>query len=67
MPYTALPLPDRVQMDPDASLTAAQRHLAASLSAISGHYMGEHWLASFALLALRPEFSISRPQRARVQ
>jgi hypothetical protein len=33
---------------------AAQRHLAASLPFIAGNYMGEHWLASFALLALRP-------------
>jgi hypothetical protein len=33
---------------------AAERHLAASLPFIAGHYMGEHWLASFALLALRP-------------
>ena len=33
---------------------SAERHLAASLPFITGHYMGEHWLASFALLALRP-------------
>jgi hypothetical protein len=31
---------------------AAARHLAASLQHISGDYMGEHWLATFALLAL---------------
>lgn len=31
---------------------AAERHLAASLPAVEGDYMGEHWLASFALLAL---------------
>jgi hypothetical protein len=31
---------------------AADRHLAASLPHITGDYMGEHWLASFALLAL---------------
>jgi hypothetical protein len=31
---------------------AAETHLAASLPHISGDYMGEHWLASFALLAL---------------
>lgn len=30
----------------------AERHLAASLSHVEGDYMGEHWLASFALLAL---------------
>jgi hypothetical protein len=31
---------------------AAQAHLAASLPHVVGDYMGEHWLASFALLAL---------------
>ncbi|HEX5378218.1 MAG TPA: DUF2891 domain-containing protein [Phenylobacterium sp.] len=31
---------------------AAERHLAASLPHVAGDYMGEHWLASFALLAL---------------
>ena len=31
---------------------AASVHLAAALPHISGDYMGEHWLASFALLAL---------------
>jgi len=31
---------------------AADDHLAASLPHVSGDYMGEHWLASFALLAL---------------
>ncbi|MCW6536785.1 DUF2891 domain-containing protein [Sphingomonas lycopersici] len=38
---------------------AADRHLAASLDAVAGDYMGEHWLASFALLALgdRPALS----------
>ncbi|MES2001570.1 MAG: DUF2891 domain-containing protein [Pseudomonadota bacterium] len=30
----------------------AQTHLAAALPHLSGDYMGEHWLASFALLAL---------------
>jgi hypothetical protein len=30
----------------------AETHLAASLEAVEGDYMGEHWLASFALLAL---------------
>jgi hypothetical protein len=32
---------------------AAAQHLAAGLPAVVGDYMGEHWLASFALLALR--------------
>ncbi|WPZ03002.1 DUF2891 domain-containing protein [Blastomonas marina] len=31
----------------------AQRHLEAALPHVTGDYMGEHWLASFALLALR--------------
>jgi hypothetical protein len=31
---------------------AADRHLAAALPHVAGDYMGEHWLASFALLAL---------------
>jgi hypothetical protein len=30
----------------------AERHLAAALPHVAGDYMGEHWLASFALLAL---------------
>jgi hypothetical protein len=33
---------------------AAERHLAASLPHVEGDYLGEHWLASFALLALSP-------------
>ena len=32
----------------------AERHLEAAMPHISGDYMGEHWLASFALLALLP-------------
>lgn len=31
---------------------AAQTHLAAAMPHVAGDYMGEHWLASFALLAL---------------
>ncbi|HJT62515.1 MAG TPA: DUF2891 domain-containing protein [Burkholderiales bacterium] len=35
---------------------AAQRHLAAALPhVVGGHYAGEHWLASFATLALSEE------------
>jgi hypothetical protein len=34
------------------ALGAAERHLAASLPHVAGDYMGEHWLATFALLAL---------------
>lgn len=37
----------------DAALTAlADRHLAAAMDHVAGDYMGEHWLASFALLAI---------------
>ena len=31
---------------------AVDDHLAAALPHLAGDYMGEHWLASFALLAL---------------
>ena len=34
------------------ALKAAEMHLAASLPHVAGDYMGEHWLASFAVLAL---------------
>jgi hypothetical protein len=40
--------------DPFATVAeaAAEDHMAASLPHVAGDYMGEHWLASFALLAL---------------
>ena len=34
---------------------AAERHLAAAMPHLAGDYAGEHWLASFALLALLPD------------
>lgn len=34
------------------ALKAAEDHLDAALPHVTGDYMGEHWLASFALLAL---------------
>lgn len=34
------------------ALDAAEAHLSAALPHVTGDYMGEHWLASFALLAL---------------
>jgi hypothetical protein len=34
---------------------AAEEHLAAALPHVAGDYMGEHWLASFALLAMMAE------------
>jgi len=36
----------------DAAERAVTAHLAAALPHVAGDYMGEHWLASFALLAL---------------
>jgi hypothetical protein len=38
--------------DPAAIRRTAQAHIEASLPHVSGHYMGEHWLCSFATLAL---------------
>jgi hypothetical protein len=34
------------------ALAAAERHLTASLPHLADNYMGSHWLATFALLAL---------------
>ena len=46
----------RALPDGDARQTvahaAAARHLAAGLPHVAGDYMGEHWLATFAVLAL---------------
>jgi hypothetical protein len=36
----------------EIALKAANRHLAASLSSVAGDYAGEHWLATYAMLAL---------------
>jgi hypothetical protein len=38
------------------ALEAAQNHLTVGLPHIAGDYMGEHWLASFAVLALDDEY-----------
>jgi hypothetical protein len=38
--------------DPEEILRTAQAHIDASLPHVSGEYMGEHWLCSFAVLAL---------------
>ena len=46
---SALPERDALRA---AAQDAARLHLAASLPHVTGDYMGEHWLASFALLAL---------------
>ena len=37
------------------ALTAADEHLASAVPHVAGDYMGEHWLASFALLAMLAE------------
>jgi hypothetical protein len=39
----------------DLARRTADEHLDASLPHIAGDYMGEHWLATFALLALEDE------------
>jgi len=49
------------QLPPEAqrvARSAADEHLAAGLARVEGDYMGEHWLASFALLALRARTGI---------
>jgi hypothetical protein len=38
--------------DKQTALATAEAHIAASLAHVGGDYMGEHWLASFAVLAL---------------
>ena len=45
----ALPADDKRR---SAMEETAERHLAAGLPHVSGDYMGAHWLASFAVLAL---------------
>jgi hypothetical protein len=40
-----------------AALEAAGRHLNAALGEVAGDYMGEHWLATFALLAIEEPYS----------
>jgi len=45
----SLPLNDPARR---VALAAADEHLAAGLTHVAGDYMGEHWLATFALLAL---------------
>ena len=38
--------------DAELARDAAERHLSASLPHVAGDYMGEHWLATYAVLAL---------------
>jgi hypothetical protein len=46
---SALPAADPARA---VALEAAETHLASAVEHVTGDYMGEHWLASFALLAL---------------
>lgn len=46
------------------ALEAATAHLDAALPHVTGDYMGEHWLASFALLALLANVELASPQLA---
>ena len=46
----------------DALIVRALRHIEAALPHVAGDYMGEHWLATFALLALN---SASLPASSR--
>ncbi len=47
-----LPESDPVRGRAEAAIDA---HLASALGHVTGDYMGEHWLATFALLALDPD------------
>jgi hypothetical protein len=38
--------------DSQQAYDTAEAHLEAAMPHVAGDYMGEHWLASFALLAL---------------
>lgn len=52
-------LPDGDARGP-VMLAAAEEHVAVSLPHLEGDYMGEHWLATYALLAA-DEVSGARP------
>ncbi|HEU4821389.1 MAG TPA: DUF2891 family protein, partial [Qipengyuania sp.] len=45
-------LPER---EAAVAVSAADLHLETALPHVAGDYMGEHWLASFALLAMLAE------------
>ena len=54
-------------LDPDLAALAratAAEHLDASLPHVAGDYMGEHWLATFALLALEAPEEVDAPAPA---
>ncbi|MDE2133387.1 MAG: DUF2891 domain-containing protein [Alphaproteobacteria bacterium] len=60
-------LAEAVAGDPREAILrqAAGRHLRAALPHITGDYMGEHWLATYAVLALGPiEAPIAAPRRS---
>jgi hypothetical protein len=48
--------------DPAAAHTVAEAHLAAALPHLADDYMGEHWLATFALLVFSDQGSGIRDQ-----
>jgi hypothetical protein len=53
-------LADVLEARPAArAAAAAEAHLEASLPHVAGDYMGEHWLATFALLALLSQSEIA--------
>jgi hypothetical protein len=41
----------------EVALRSAEVHLAAGIDHVAGDYMGEHWLATYAALALEPPFA----------
>jgi hypothetical protein len=43
------------------AINAAMSHLAAAIPHIAGDYMGEHWLATFALLGAGKRLSVAWP------
>lgn len=47
-----LPASDPLRLRAEAAIAA---HLASALEHVAGDYLGEHWLATFALLALDPQ------------
>lgn len=53
---TALPVDSALAL---RACSAAEAHIAASLPHVAGDYMGEHWLATFALLALDQDAPIA--------
>jgi len=56
---SALVVNSKVMVNSVAELIAllretAERHIVTALPHVAGDYMGEHWLATYALMALGP-------------